>query len=144
MARQLTRDEKTKVLIYKGPRTAYNEDVLFIAEKKGYRLIDSRGLKKSFINKMKEIESISDEKMMFVEGKDVKLFTPKAKEKKLISRGREERAIESNETVAKAVAAMSAIAEKIGASSGNNEEFQELKKANEVLQKEIAELKKAK
>jgi valyl-tRNA synthetase len=144
MSRQLTRDEKTPVLIYKGPATAYKENVKDVAEKEGYRLVDSRGLKKPFINKMRELESILSDnegeavKLMFVEGEDVKLFTPKPKEIKNITKSREQLAVESNRSVADAIGTMSAIAEKIGAVTGDST----LKDENEKLKKQIEALTK--
>jgi hypothetical protein len=146
MSRQLTRDDKTPVLIYKGPATAYNEDVKSVAEDKGYRLVDSRGLKKPFINKMRELESIlsgikdEDVKLMIVEGKDVNLFTRKQKPTKAITKTSSQLAIESNRSVAEAISTMSAIAEKIGATSDDSA----LKDENEKLKKQVAELKKKK
>jgi hypothetical protein len=127
MARELTREDSTPVLLYKGPATGYVENVKKVAMDKGYRLIDSRFLRKPFVKKMQELERISGKKLMFVEGKDVNLFTAKPKEKKNIPKTREERAIEANESVAKAVEMMTAF---VGGKSTDDD-----------LRKEIEELK---
>ena len=144
MSRQLTRDDKTPVLIYKGPATAYNEDVKAVAEDKGYRLVDSRGLKKPFINKMRELESIlsgikgEEVKLMIIEGKDVNLFTPKPKSTKAITKSSQQLAVEGNRSIVEAMSTMSAIAEKMSASSTDST----LKDENEKLKKQIEALTK--
>jgi len=153
MSRQLTRDDKTPVLLYKGPATAYNEDVKSVADDKGYRLIDSRGLKKPFISKMRGLESIlsdingKETKLMFVEGEDVKLFTRKPKPTKAISKTIAQQAVESNKSIAKAVDTMAEIASKIGASNIDVEAINKAKDEAEAkavsLQAELDKLKKA-
>ena len=143
----LTRDEEMKVLLYKGPATAYVEDVVAVTRKEGYRLIDSRHVKQSFISKMKTIEAATGVKMMIVEGKDVNLFTPKPKEAKMLSKTSEQRAIESNEAVAKAIQ-MIAENNSNGGSDKALIEAQaksvEAEKETEALRKELADLKKKK
>ncbi len=144
MGRQLTRDEKTPVLIYKGPATAYKEDVKKIAEKKGYRLVDSRGIRKSFTKKMLALEAVLEKagekkKLMFVEGKDVNLFTPKPKEVKEISKTREQRAIESTENIAKAVEAMTKLVAGQNINPDIKKQLEENKVALEALTKSEAE-----
>jgi hypothetical protein len=143
---RLTRDEEAKVLIYKGPATSYVEDVIDVARKEGYRLVDSRGLSKTFIAKMKGIEEIQSQKLgkevrlMVVEGKDVKLFTPKPKATSNIPRSRDQKLLESQDAIAKAMETMSSIAEKMGTSGSSNN----LESENASLKKEIEALKKAK
>ena len=136
----LTRDEEMKVLLYKGPATAYVEDVVAVTRKEGYRLIDSRHVKQSFVSKMKGIEAVTGEKMMIIEGTDVKLFTPKPKESKILSKTSEQRAIESNEAVAKAI-------QMIAENNSNGGSGQALidakaKAKSEAVEKELAELRK--
>lgn len=129
MARQLSRTEETPVLIYKGPATAYVEDIMQVARKNGYRLIDSRCIRKSFLSKMKELESVVGRKLMFIEGQDVNLLTPKAKEIKVIPKSREDRVIETSESIAKAVEAMTLIASKFAPQEVVQEVVQEKPKA---------------
>lgn len=131
--KRLTRDEVAKVLIYKGPATAYKEDVVEIAIKKGYRLVDSRFLTKAFTSKMQGLEKVSDKKMMFIEGKDVNFFTAVPKAQKLISKTQSQRAIESSEAVAKAVSLMSEIV-------GGGTDVATIGKTNDASVSKIAEL----
>jgi len=130
--RQLTRDEATPCLIYKGPVTRYNEDVVAVCRKEQYRPIDSRFLSKAFTKKMQGIETITKKKMMVVEGKDVKLFTVKPKETKVIPKAPGERAIEANEAIAELVKQLTT------GGADNSEllkELKELKAENEKLKK---------